>query len=119
MRGNDTFKRETINTRALAANRVAGMLVSVSQETCDVEHLQQVIKQGVPMVLFDRAVQEIDAPKVVVDDFNGAYQAVTHLIATGRKRIAHLTSVGSLYIGRNRRAGYEAALRDPRLAGQN
>ena len=106
----DTFERETINTRALAANRVAGMLVSVSQETDDFTHLKQVRAQGVPIVLFDRVVEEIDAPKVVVDDYNGAFQAVTHLIETGRKRIAHLTSAGSLYVGKKRRQGYEAAL---------
>jgi LacI family transcriptional regulator len=106
----DTFERETINTRALAANRVAGMLVSVSQETADFTHLRQVLSQGVPIVLFDRVVDEIDAPKVVVDDYNGAFQAVTHLIETGRKRIAHLTSAGSLYVAEKRREGYEAAL---------
>jgi LacI family transcriptional regulator len=106
----DTFERETINTRALAANRVAGMLVSVSQETEDFTHLKQVLAQGVPIVLFDRVVDEIDAPKVVVDDYNGAFQAVTHLIETGRTRIAHLTTAGSLYVGGKRREGYEAAL---------
>jgi LacI family transcriptional regulator len=106
----DTFERETINTRALAANRVAGMLVSVSQETADFSHLRQVLAQGVPIVLFDRVVDEIDAPKVVVDDFNGAFQAVTHLLETGRTRIAHLTAAGTLYVGKKRRQGYEAAL---------
>ncbi len=109
---NDTYERETINTRALAANRVAGMLVSTSQETRRFDHLEQVLRQGVPIVLFDRVVEEIDAPKVVVDDFNGAYRAVTHLIETGRTRIAHLTSAHSLYVGKKRREGYEAALRD-------
>jgi len=109
---NDTCERETINTRALAANRVAGMLVSTSQETRRFDHLEQVLSQGVPIVLFDRIVEEIDAPKVVVDDFNGAYRAVTHLIETGRKRIAHLTSAHSFYVGKERREGYEAALRD-------
>jgi DNA-binding LacI/PurR family transcriptional regulator len=109
---NDTFERETVNTRALAANRVAGMLVSVSRETRDFDHLRQVIRQGVPMVLFDRVVEEIDAPKVMVDDFNGAYRAVTHLIETGRTRIAHLTSADSLVVVKERRDGYEAALRD-------
>lgn len=113
---NDTFERETINTRALAANRVAGMLVSVSQETRDFSHLRQVIGQGMPMVLFDRAVEEIDVPTVVVDDYHGAYRAVTHLIETGRTKIAHLTSSTSLYIGRKRRAGYEAALKDHGLS---
>ncbi len=109
---NDTFERETINTRALAANRVAGMLVSTSQETIDFSHLKNVIRQGLPIILFDRVVEELKVSKVIVDDFNGAYQAVTHLIETGRKRIAHLTGSNALYVGRKRREGYEAALRD-------
>jgi len=115
---NDTFQREIINTRALAANRVAGMLVSTSQETTGFDHLQQVISQGVPIVLFDRVVEELAVPKVVVDDFNGAYRAVSHLIETGRTRIAHLTGANSLYISRKRREGYEAALQDHGLPVQ-
>lgn len=109
---NDRFERETINTRALAANRVAGMLVSISQETTEFKHLQQVLRQGIPMVLFDRVLEELNVPLVVVDDFEGAYRAVTHLIETGRTRIAHLTGAAPLYVCRMRRAGYEAALRD-------
>jgi len=109
---NDRSEREIINTRALAANRVAGMLISTSQETTNFDHLEQIIYQGVPIVLFDRVVEELEVPKVVVDDFNGAYRAVSHLIETGRRRIAHLTGSNSLYISRKRREGYEAALRD-------
>jgi len=109
---NDTFEREIINTRALAANRVAGILVSTSQETTNFDHLKQIISQSVPIVLFDRVVEELAVPKVVVDDFKGAYRAVSHLIETGRTRIAHLTGANSLYVGRKRREGYEAALRD-------
>lgn len=108
----DTHAREVINTRALLANRVAGMLVSTSQETEDFEHLKQVAAQGVPLVLFDRVVEEIDTSKVIVDDFDGAYGAVTHLIERGRKRIAHLAGSSTLYVSRKRRQGYEAALRD-------
>lgn len=109
---NDSFEREIINTRALAANRVAGMLVSTSQETTSFDHLKQIISQSVPIVLFDRVVEELAVPKVVVDDFNGAYRAVSHLIKTGRTRIVHLTGSNSLYVGSKRREGYEAALRD-------
>lgn len=109
---NDTFEREVINTRALAANRVAGMLVSTSQETTDYAHLQTIMDQGIPLVLFDRVTEDLEVSKVIVDDFNGAYAAVTHLIDSGRKRIAHLSGSASLYVSRKRRQGYEAALRD-------
>ena len=109
---NDTYIRETINTRALAAHRVAGMLVSISQETRDFEHLKTIIAQGIPLVLFDRIIEELEVSKVVVDDFTGAYNAVAYLIKQGRKRIAHIGGRSPLYVSRRRREGYEAALRD-------
>ena len=109
---NDTYEREVINTRALAANRVAGMLVSLSQGTTNVAHLRTVMQQGIPMVLFDRVAEDLEVSKVIVDDFEGAYGAVSYLIGTGRRRIAHLAGSTSLYVSRKRREGYEAALRD-------
>jgi DNA-binding LacI/PurR family transcriptional regulator len=109
---NETAAREIINTRALAANRVAGMLVSTSQETTNFDHLTTVVRQGIPLVLFDRIVEDMPVCKVIVDDSAGAYAAVTHLLSRGRKRIAHLAGRSSLYVSRKRREGYEAALRD-------
>lgn len=108
----DTHDREILNTRALAANRVAGMLVSTSQETTDVSHLQTVMDQGIPIVLFDRVTEQLHASKVIVDDFAGAYDAVSHLIARGYKKIAHITGNPSLYVSHKRCEGYRAALRD-------
>lgn len=109
---NETEAREIINTRALAANRVAGMLVSTSQETTNFDHLATVISQGIPLVLFDRIVEELLVCKVIVDDSAGAYAAVAHLLSRGKKRIAHLAGRSSMYVSRKRREGYEAALRD-------
>jgi LacI family transcriptional regulator len=109
---NDTYDREVVNTRALAANRVAGMLVSTSQETTDYSHLETVMAQGIPLVLFDRVVEELAVSMVIVDDFDGAYNAVTYLIQRGYRRIAHLSGSDALYVSRKRREGYEKALRD-------
>lgn len=109
---NDTVDRERVNTRALAANRVAGMLVSTSQETQDFEHLKTVLAQGIPLVLFDRIIEDLEVSKVVVDDYNGAYTAVSYLVGKGRKRIAHIGGSNSLYVSRKRREGFEAALQD-------
>jgi LacI family repressor for deo operon, udp, cdd, tsx, nupC, and nupG len=113
---NDTYIRETINTRALAANRVAGMLVSISQETHDFEHLRTIMTQGIPLVLFDRIVEDLEVSKVVVDDFNGAYNAVSYLIRQGRKRIAHIGGRNQLYVSRKRRQGFEAAMKDHNIS---
>ncbi len=108
----DTYEREVLNTRALAANRVAGMLVSTSEETTDFAHLTTVMDQGIPLVLFDRVAEQVEASKVVVDDFKGAYDAVSHLIKRGYRRIAHLTGSHTLNVSQKRYEGYIAALQD-------
>jgi len=112
----ENFAREQLNIRALLANRVAGLLVSVSMETADYSHLHQVIQQSVPLVLFDRVAEGLGVSTVTVDDFAGAYNAVCHLIARGRTRIAHLGGTAILSVSKQRRDGYEAALRDKGLA---
>lgn len=104
--------REAINVRALASHRVAGILVSISRDTKDYAHLQAVMNQGIPLVQFDRVAEALDTAKVVVDDFNGAYQAVTHLIDAGYTRIAHLAGKQYIGIGKSRFEGYRRALED-------
>ena len=88
------------------------MLVTMSQETTDVAHFRTLIEQGIPVVLFDRVSEDLEVNKVIVDDFEGAYGAVSYLIGTGRRRIAHLAGTSALYVSRKRREGYEAAMRD-------
>lgn len=108
----DTRERELINTRALAANRVAGMLVSISQETTDCEHFRMVMRQGIPLVLFDRVAADLEASRVIVNDREGAYGAVRHLIERGRTKIAHIAGTKLLYLSGEREKGYLAALKD-------
>jgi LacI family transcriptional regulator len=65
-----------------------------------------------PIVFFDRIVNEIDTHKVVADNFRGAYEATTHLIQTGHKRIGCISNAEILSITRERLAGYKAALEE-------
>lgn len=113
---NDTMEREILNTQVLASHRVAGMLVSVSQETSSFEHLEALQRQGIPMVFFDRVVKSVGASTVVVDDADGAYEAVVHLIQRGYKRIAHLAGVQAISVSRYRLEGYRRALLDHGMA---
>ncbi len=109
---NDSYQRETINIQALAANRVAGILLSISQETTNFNHLETVMAQGIPLVLFDRITEDLEVGQVMVDDFRGAHTAVSHLIERGKKKIAHLAGTPNLYVSRKRLEGYKAALSD-------
>src|SRR6056300_1099283 len=109
---NESFNREVIATMALMDARVEGILISLSRETRNYDHLANILKNGVPLVMFDRVCDEIKTDKVTVDDFEGAYNAVTHLIRSGCKRIAHLAGPPGLRITDLRRNGYIEALKD-------
>jgi DNA-binding LacI/PurR family transcriptional regulator len=90
---------------------VAGLLVSLSQTTQNLDHFKALQRRGVPIVFFDRVNDDIEASKVVVDDYNGAFAAVDHLIKSGYKRIAHLAGPKNLSISKYRLKGYKDALK--------
>jgi len=103
---NENSSREAIHVRTLISNRVAGVLVSVAQTTKSGAHFTAFQKQGIPLVFFDRVCEDIEADKVVVDDYDGAMKAVRHLIQSGYRSIAHLAGPQNTSIGRDRCRGY-------------
>lgn len=107
---NENYEREVINTNALIANRVAGLLVSISQTTKDSKHFENIKKQGIHLVFFDRIMPEFDASKVVVSDYKGAFIATEHLISKGYRHIAHIGGRKDFVITKNRFKGYLDAL---------
>ncbi|MBF9237403.1 LacI family DNA-binding transcriptional regulator [Hymenobacter sp. BT683] len=109
---NEDLRREKRNIETLLDAQVEGILMSVSATTHpEVEHFEQVRRQGIPLVFFDRVPELPQSMAVVLDDFQGAYQAVSHLIAQGCTRIAHLAGPQHLNTSRNRCLGYLEALR--------
>lgn len=111
---NESFEREVMNTKALFNSRVDGILMSVSRETENYDHLQSLLDYDIPLVFFDRIIDSLNACKVIVNDEQGAYEATTHLIEQGCYRIAHLAGPQNLAISKNRLNGYKAALADNR-----
>ena len=111
----ENFHREVINTQALLDLRVDGLLVSVSKTTKDFTHLKNAMQDGTPIVFFDRICDQIDTDKIVIDDFEGARIATTHLIETGAQKILHLSAPPHLLIGKNRYEGYCQALKNHRI----
>ncbi len=102
---------EVLNTRLLASRRIDGLLITISNETNNVDHLREMIERGIPVVMFDRVSNDLKTHKVVVDDYKGAFDATSHLIEQGYKRIAHLTISKQLTITQNRLNGYLDALK--------
>lgn len=106
----ESYERERSNIQHLVGRKVDGVLISLSGQTTTVEHLQEIQNRGVPLVVFDRISNDIISNKVIADNFQGAYEATEHLILSGRKRIAHITSPSLLYTTNERLEGYKAAL---------
>lgn len=107
---NDSPERELSIIQNLSLSSLDGLLVSISSNSDSCEHFQKVIDEGIPVVFFDRVANNIDTSKVVQDDFNGAFEAVEHLIKSGYEKIAHIAGPKGLIFTENRLKGYIAAL---------
>lgn len=106
----ESYEREVDKVEHLAARRVDGLLMSLSSHTVDIGHLKSLQERGLPLVFFDRIPADIETHKVVADNAGGAFQATAHLLESGRRRIAHITSQPGLSITGERLSGYLAAL---------
>lgn len=109
-KSNENYEREVQNIQAMISNRVAGVLASVSQNTKISDHFKLLLNRNISFVFFDRVLDDIDVSKVIVDDYNAAFNAVQYLINKGYKRIAHLAGPTTLSVSRNRLNGYKDAL---------
>ena len=107
--GEDYAKEVNICTQFLK-NRVCGVIVSQAKDTNVYDHFQRLIDDGLPLVFYDRICTGIEASRVVVDDYMGAFTAVNYLIGTGCRRIAFYGMSEKLEIAKNRYNGYVDAL---------
>jgi LacI family transcriptional regulator len=115
---NESFSKEVINMEMLANGSIDGFILSISKETLlqqDYHHFNETINQGMPIVMFDRAVNEVVCDKVIVDDFEGSRKAVEKLVLNGCKNIAIITTKDYVSVGRLRTQGYIAALEDSKI----
>lgn len=108
-RENPDIEKENIMT--LLSHRVDGLLVAVSKDTKDATVFETVKKMNIPLVFFDRTIEEIRCSSVSINDRKAAAELVEYAIACGYKNIAHLAGSSTIAIGRDRRAGYEETLK--------
>lgn len=106
----ESYEREKELCHAFYESRVCGIIVSLAKDTKDYQHFRELQTSGLPLIFFDRICHGINASRVVVDDYNGAYNAVSYLVKTGCRRIAFFGSPMHLEISKNRYNGYKDAL---------
>ncbi|MBZ9653056.1 LacI family DNA-binding transcriptional regulator [Psychroflexus montanilacus] len=111
---NESFKKEVINLEMLANGSIDGFIISVAKETLsakDYHHLSETIDQGIPIVMFDRVIDEIECDKVIVDDVKTSEKAVQKLINSNCKCIGIISTKDYVSVGRLRTEGYINALK--------
>lgn len=107
---NESYEEEKSIVQTFASIRVDGFLISPSSQTKTFDHIEMLVNSNIPLVVFDRDCEGIQIDKVFVDEYQGAFQAVEHLIQSGCKRIAHIAGKQSLSTARHRLRAYKDAL---------
>ena len=109
-------KSKEINSLQLLSNgSVDGFIMSIAEESQiygDTGHINEIINQNIPVVLFDRVSENITCDKVIIDDFGAAYEATKHLLSEGRKHIILISNIDDLSVGKLRAEGYVNALNE-------
>lgn len=111
----EQLERERNITDTLLANRVDGVLISVSMETNNIDHLLRLKENGTQFLFFDRHCDIDGINSILIDDFQGGFDATEHLISKGCQNIAHLSGPQELKIYQNRLKGYKSALEKYRI----
>ncbi len=113
---NESYEWEVLITSALMRYRVAGVILSISQNTKNSERFKYLLKRNIPLVLFfDRVCGDIKASKVVIDDYKSAFDAVTFLINKGYKKITHYAGPHGVEVYEKRLKGYGDAIRENKI----
>lgn len=107
---NESYEEEKNIVQTFASIRVDGFLISPSSETKKFDHIEMLMDNNIPLVIFDRDCEGINIDKVFVDEYKGAFQAVEYLIQTGCRRIAHIAGQQSLSTARHRLRAYKDAM---------
>lgn len=116
---NESLDKEIHALEMLSNGTIDGFILSVSEEAQKLkkfDHFNEIVNGGTPIVMFDRIADEVQCDKVIVDDFDSAFNATQHLINLGCKNIALFSSIGNLNLGKLRAQGYFAALEKNAIA---
>lgn len=112
----ESAEKEIANAATLFNSRVDGLLVSLAYDTDSLAHFEPFIRKKIPLIFFDRTADKTDGICIQLNNLKAAYEATTHLISQGRRRIIHLTATPKRNVYVDRLKGYQQALADQHIA---
>lgn len=108
-------EKEAANAKTFFNNRVDGLLVSLAYNTNDLSHFEPFFKKNIPVIFFDRVMDHDNSTNILIDNRKASYEATTHLIEQGCKRIIHITAPLQQNVYIDRLKGYKQALAEHKI----
>ncbi|MDG2280196.1 MAG: LacI family DNA-binding transcriptional regulator [Flavicella sp.] len=115
MQSNESSETDMKNVDTMVDNMVDGLIVSLTCENENIEKYKELIASEMPIVFFNRVVDDLPASKVVFDDYKWAFFATEHLLVQGHTDIVHLSGPKNLLLSKNRSQGFDAAHRKHKI----
>ena len=104
----ENVEKEKNYLKVLQNKKVDGVILAPAGG--DDRYIREVINRGIPLVLIDRLIDDLDVDGVIIDNVSGAYEGVSHLVSEGYRRIGIITGPLGIMTARERFDGYKKAL---------
>lgn len=111
----ERVQKEIEAVENLISQNVDCIIISLSLQTSNVDHLQRARDLGMNLIQFDRVSELVDSHYNLTDNRDAAYNAVKHLLGNGYSKIALLGGPAHLANYRDRKVGYLAAMDEAEL----
>jgi LacI family transcriptional regulator len=106
----NSLELETENLELCMQFSVDGILLSLSKETTNLDHVNSLIRSDFPLILFDRILPNSPFSTLTINDQEVAQQAVELLIQKGHRKICGMFGYENLQISKERHQGFINAM---------
>ncbi|MEZ4796216.1 MAG: LacI family DNA-binding transcriptional regulator [Flavobacteriaceae bacterium] len=110
---NEQLDKEKESISILSTGSVDGFILAVSEETLITntnQHIKSLLDKNIPLVMFDRNLDNVECDKVIINDYKTAFDLSQSLIDKGRKSFLFISTIEDLNVGKLRRKAFENAI---------
>ncbi|MCL4637799.1 MAG: LacI family transcriptional regulator [Olivibacter sp.] len=106
----ESLQREKELVSVMQGNRIDGLLIAMSKETSNLDHLRKLERAGIPVMFFARKPVNETHSCVSSDVYHAAKDAVDLFVSRGHQRIAIINGPSHWTTSRDRYLGYRDGL---------
>jgi len=111
----DSIEKEKQLIETMRKHRVDGLLISISKNSSNYEHFEELQRYNIPIVFFDRIPKIPNIHSVACNMINGTVQAINFLFKKGHRIIGMINGPEKLPATKERLDGYIQAMTKSRL----